>query len=183
LTLWLLLAVAAAAAQPPATTPAADEAAREGPVQTPKPPPPRVTPAVERVLELQLLDRVTGRTTPVEIRPGQWGRSGRLQILGRACVGTPPHLMPNDRAFVEIVETKTNGQRVRIYSGWMFAASPALNGLEHPRYDVWLRRCRMNFPDIGPETISAGAVRPSGSKGKKVRDLSSDDTEPEATEE
>ncbi|MCB2113418.1 MAG: DUF2155 domain-containing protein [Parvularculaceae bacterium] len=29
-----------------------------------------------------------------------------------------------------------------IFSGWMFASSPALNGLEHPVYDVWVIDCK-----------------------------------------
>ena len=28
-----------------------------------------------------------------------------------------------------------------MFSGWMLASSPALNALEHPRYDVWVVRC------------------------------------------
>lgn len=30
----------------------------------------------------------------------------------------------------------------RIFSGWMFASSPALNALEHPVYDVWVIDCK-----------------------------------------
>jgi hypothetical protein len=30
----------------------------------------------------------------------------------------------------------------RIFAGWMFASSPALNALEHPVYDVWVIDCR-----------------------------------------
>lgn len=30
----------------------------------------------------------------------------------------------------------------RIFSGWMFASSPALNPLEHPVYDVWVIDCK-----------------------------------------
>jgi len=29
-----------------------------------------------------------------------------------------------------------------IFSGWMFASTPALNGLEHPVYDVWVIDCK-----------------------------------------
>lgn len=29
-----------------------------------------------------------------------------------------------------------------IFSGWMFASSPALNGVEHPVYDVWVIDCK-----------------------------------------
>jgi hypothetical protein len=30
----------------------------------------------------------------------------------------------------------------RIFAGWMFASSPALNALEHPVYDVWVIDCK-----------------------------------------
>ena len=29
----------------------------------------------------------------------------------------------------------------QVFSGWMFASSPALNPLEHPVYDVWVLSC------------------------------------------
>lgn len=36
----------------------------------------------------------------------------------------------------------------RIFSGWMFASTPALNALEHPVYDVWVIDCK---------TVAAGS--------------------------
>ena len=33
-------------------------------------------------------------------------------------------------------------ERREIFSGWMFASSPALNALEHPTYDIWAIDCR-----------------------------------------
>ena len=30
-----------------------------------------------------------------------------------------------------------------IFDGWMIASSPALNPLDHSRYDVWALRCAM----------------------------------------
>ncbi|MFQ5562656.1 MAG: DUF2155 domain-containing protein [Parvularculaceae bacterium] len=35
---------------------------------------------------------------------------------------------------------ETGGER--IFTGWMFASSPALNALEHPVYDVWVIDCK-----------------------------------------
>jgi hypothetical protein len=29
-----------------------------------------------------------------------------------------------------------------IFSGWMFAQSPALSALEHPVYDIWVVDCK-----------------------------------------
>ncbi|MGB1970407.1 MAG: DUF2155 domain-containing protein, partial [Paracoccaceae bacterium] len=30
------------------------------------------------------------------------------------------------------------------FMGWMVASSPALNPLDHRRYDVWVLRCAMS---------------------------------------
>lgn len=35
----------------------------------------------------------------------------------------------------------------KIFSGWMFASSPALNPLEHPVYDVWVIGCETKVSD------------------------------------
>ena len=35
----------------------------------------------------------------------------------------------------------------KIFSGWMFASSPALNALEHPVYDVWVIGCETEVVD------------------------------------
>jgi hypothetical protein len=34
------------------------------------------------------------------------------------------------------------GEIKRIFTGWMFAASPGLHAIEHPIYDVWLTDCK-----------------------------------------
>ncbi len=42
---------------------------------------------------------------------------------------------------VSVIEgPETDGER--IFTGWMFASSPALNALEHPVYDVWVIDCK-----------------------------------------
>lgn len=143
----------AAPAQPaaPAKTAAAAPAAKKT-----APPPAEsdgLTLPAERTLTLRALDRVTGRTADLALRPGQWGRFGSILVLARACVGTRPENRPNDRGFFEVVEVRPDGRKIRLFSGWSFAASPALNAMEHPRYDVWLTSCRMHFPETGPDTV------------------------------
>jgi hypothetical protein len=34
------------------------------------------------------------------------------------------------------------GKIQRIFTGWMFAASPGLHAVEHPIYDVWVTDCK-----------------------------------------
>jgi len=56
----------------------------------------------------------------------------------------------------------------RIFSGWMFAASPGLHGVEHPVYDIWLTDCKGPDQTIvsaqpeppKPAAPPAGAKRP-----------------------
>ena len=38
--------------------------------------------------------------------------------------------------------TLTDGADQPVFSGWMIASSPALNALDHARYDVWVMRCK-----------------------------------------
>ncbi len=39
-------------------------------------------------------------------------------------------------------ELTLQGELKRIFTGWMFVASPGLNAVEHPIYDVWLKDCK-----------------------------------------
>ena len=44
--------------------------------------------------------------------------------------------------FIEVDEVTLQGEVKRIFTGWMFAASPGLHAVEHPIYDVWLTDCK-----------------------------------------
>ena len=57
------------------------------------------------------------------------------------CYTRPPTEATNTDAFVEVDEVTLQGEVKRIFSGWMFAASPGLHAVEHPIYDVWLTDC------------------------------------------
>jgi hypothetical protein len=58
------------------------------------------------------------------------------------CYSRPPTETPNTDAFVEVDEVTLQGEIKRIFTGWMFAASPGLHAVEHPIYDVWLTDCK-----------------------------------------
>jgi len=96
----------------------------------------------QRAAMMQGLDKVTARvsTFPLEIdRPA---RFGTLEITLRACHKRPPEEPPESAAFLEIRELRLGEQPRPLFSGWMFASSPALNPLQHPVYDVWVLECR-----------------------------------------
>jgi hypothetical protein len=88
------------------------------------------------------LDKITGRVINFDVQIGETVQFGALQVTPRACYTRPPTETPNTDAFVEVDEVTLEGEIKRLFTGWMFAASPGLHGVEHPIYDVWLTDCK-----------------------------------------
>ena len=100
------------------------------------------------------LDKITGRTIAFEAAAGETVQFGTLQITERACFTRPATEAPQTATFIEVDEVGAGNGDKRIFSGWMFAASPGLHGIEHPIYDVWLTDC------AGEGTLAAGLEAP-----------------------
>lgn len=104
---------------------------------------------------LQVLDKVSARTTNLRVPVGSSAAFGLMFVTVRSCQIAPPSEPPESAAFVEISEVNlgrsspANGQpsvtksqpEKLLFSGWMFASSPALSALEHPTYDVSVIGC------------------------------------------
>jgi hypothetical protein len=88
------------------------------------------------------LDKITGRIVSFEVATGETVQFGSLQLTARVCYSRPPTENPNTTSFVEVDEVTLDSKYRRIFTGWMFAASPGLHGLEHPVYDIWLVDCK-----------------------------------------
>ena len=91
--------------------------------------------------KLQGLDKITARVSTIEAPVGQPVAFGALEITVRACDKRPPEEPPESAAYLEIVERKVNEEPKTVFSGWMFASSPAVSALEHPVYDIWVLDC------------------------------------------
>ena len=88
------------------------------------------------------LDKITGRITSFDVAINETVQFGALQVTPRVCYSRPPTETPQTDAFVEVDEVTLKGEIKRIFTGWMFAASPGLHAVEHPIYDVWLTDCK-----------------------------------------
>ena len=101
------------------------------------------------------LDKITGRIIKFDVAINETVQFGALQVTPRVCYSRPPTESPQTDSFVEVDEVTLQGEIKRIFTGWMFAASPGLHAVEHPIYDVWLTDCKGgNNPavaDIGAE--------------------------------
>lgn len=96
---------------------------------------------------LQSLDKVTARTHKFEVPVGETVKFGSIYILAQACKKAPPIEQPESAAFLQIwqkndsSDSENTSQSEWIFSGWMFASSPALSAMDHPIYDVWVLDC------------------------------------------
>ena len=88
------------------------------------------------------LDKITGRIISFDVAINETVRFGALEVTPRACYSRPPTEAPTTDGFIEVDELTLQGEIKRIFSGWMFAASPGLNAVEHSIYDVWLTDCK-----------------------------------------
>jgi hypothetical protein len=60
---------------------------------------------------------------------------------------------------VEVDQVSLRGSISRIFTGWMFADSPALNAIDHAVYDIWLLDC-LQSTDVPPPDAAAPAPDP-----------------------
>ncbi len=90
---------------------------------------------------LQGLDKVTARISRIEVPVGGTVMFGALEISADACFKRPPEETPESAAFLRIAEKRADETPETIFSGWMFASSPALSALENAVYDIWVIDC------------------------------------------
>lgn len=88
---------------------------------------------------LRGLDKISGRTTDLQVSVGQAVRYGRLEVRLGEC--RYPAGDPSSDAYAQLTIADTS-QNVTLFSGWMIASSPALSALDDTRYDVWVISCQ-----------------------------------------
>ena len=101
--------------------------------------------------ELRGLDRLSGELTPYEVRTGGTVKHGDLWVTVAECRYPSDNPSGDAFAYLEIKDTRAADP---VFEGWMIASSPALNALDHMRYDVWLIRCKTSSGDEAGEDTS-----------------------------
>ena len=144
--------------QPPRPGPApADTAPEPGDEVVTAPPAQKI---VNPTAVFSGLDKITGRITSFDVAINETVQFGALQVTPRVCYTRPPTETQNTDAFVAVDEVTLQGEVKRIFTGWMFAASPGLHGVEHPIYDVWLTYCKGGSPPVA-QVQAPAPVRPT----------------------
>ncbi|SER57509.1 hypothetical protein SAMN04490244_101538 [Tranquillimonas rosea] len=87
---------------------------------------------------LRGLDKLSGEAQDIQLGTGETRSFGSVQITLGECRYPADNPAGNAYAYLVIRDA---GVEEPAFKGWMVASSPALNALEHSRYDVWVLRC------------------------------------------
>lgn len=162
-------------AQPaPRVLPAPPAAASSPAAQTAPQSPPPAAPQGGTALMMRGLDKITGRPTSIAAQIGKPVHFATLTITARFCYSTPQSETPETAAFVQIEDHRPDQPSRRIFSGWMYASSPGLNGVEHPLYDVWVISCNNAPAPVVAANTSTAPVKvkaPDSSDKEKMQAL------------
>lgn len=112
------------------------------------------------VAEFAGIDKITGRITSFDVYVNETVQFGALQVTPKVCYSRDETEAQKIDAFVEVDEITLDRKIRRIFSGWMFADSPALNAVEHPIYDVWLTGCKASSEVPAPLGVKAVQAAP-----------------------
>ncbi|PWG15695.1 DUF2155 domain-containing protein [Salibaculum griseiflavum] len=87
---------------------------------------------------LRVLDKITGTVRDLDLANGERAEVGNLSVEMGEC--RFPTGNPSGDAYM-LLTIHYNNAPEPIFRGWMIASAPALNALDHQRYDVWALRC------------------------------------------
>ena len=96
----------------------------------------------EKYAELNILDKVSSKTSSITINIGEEIVFQNLLINVLKCQNSKFDDNPEITAYMQVTDLKsTNNNKVYIFNGWTFASSPSIRPFDHPVYDIWLKRC------------------------------------------
>ena len=90
----------------------------------------------------QGLDKITAKTSDIDIIVGEKKKFGYLEIFPKKCTKSQDL---NDKGVVAYIQvkdlSKKKDDKVFIFNGWTFSSSPTLRTFDHPVYDLWVTGC------------------------------------------
>tara|TARA_B100001029_G_C14952481_1_gene389637 strand:- start:24 stop:437 length:414 start_codon:yes stop_codon:yes gene_type:complete len=96
----------------------------------------------EKFAELNILDKVSSKTSSIKIKIGEEYSFQNLLINVLKCKNSEFDDDPEITAYMQVIDLKSkNNNKVFIFNGWTFASSPSIRPFDHPVYDIWLKKC------------------------------------------
>ena len=94
------------------------------------------------IVKLKALDKITAKTSQINIPVGKIEKFGYLEILPKKCsLSKSDH----DKGVVAYIQVKDlsnkKDDKVFVFNGWTFSSSVTLRTFDHPVYDLWVVGC------------------------------------------
>ena len=88
------------------------------------------------------LDKITAKTSGINILLGETKRFGLLEIKALQCGNIESTTEPGHAAYIQVKDlSEKKNDQVFVFNGWTFSSSTTLRPLDHPVYDFWLVSC------------------------------------------
>lgn len=136
---------------------------------------------------IQALDKVTAETLRFEARVNTPVRWKGLVFTVRACERSAPDEPIEDAIVYLTIDAQPRPQPGRptpapkqAFKGWIFAASPGLNPVQHATYDAWAISCRASAPVVAAAAPRATPTPKAVTDAPKVLDLPAAEGSPAA---
>ena len=96
----------------------------------------------EKFAELLILDKVSSKTTKLNLTIGEELLFQNLNINILKCQNSKFDDDPEVTAFLQVIDLKNKDKdKVFVFNDWTFASSPSIRPFDHPVYDIWLKKC------------------------------------------
>ena len=96
----------------------------------------------ETRVNIVALDKITAKTSDIQIMLGETKKFGLLEIKALQCGNIKSLTEPGHAAYIQVKDLSENkNDQVFVFNGWTFSSSTTLRPLDHPVYDFWLVSC------------------------------------------
>ena len=94
------------------------------------------------IVRLRALDKITARTSDIDIILGKKRKFGYLEILAKKCKESVEKNNTGVVAYIQVKDlSEKRDNKVFVFNGWTFSSSPTLKTFDHPVYDLWVTGC------------------------------------------
>tara|TARA_B100000959_G_scaffold284749_1_gene357251 strand:+ start:1308 stop:1808 length:501 start_codon:yes stop_codon:yes gene_type:complete len=96
----------------------------------------------ETVVRLRALDKITAKTSDINVIVGQKKKFGYLEIFPKKCAKSQEEGGQGVVAYIQVKDlSDKKDDKIFIFNGWTFSSSPTLRTFDHPVYDLWVTGC------------------------------------------
>ena len=96
----------------------------------------------ETIVNIRALDKITAKTSDIDIIVGQKKKFGYLEILPKKCAKSQTEREKGVVVYMQVKDlSDKKGDKIFVFNGWTFSSSPTLKTFDHPVYDLWVMGC------------------------------------------